>query len=152
MIMIMISSAILHLLGWPSWRSETCYREQTIESKTSYSSLINIKSVGCHDNGISGERDSQWAWSLARKLPSLSEDPRWPLDMTLLQEVAKLTSTLMKQNLALLLKVRVRGWMSQERVGHPPLLCLPRLEGQHLLQVDRIRWFNQRNFDVTKPT
>ena len=145
----MISSALLHLLGWPSWRSETCYREQTIESKTSYSSLINIKSVGCYDNGISGERDSLWAWSLARKLPSLSEDPRWPLDTTLLQEVLRLTSTL-KENL--LLKVRVRGWMSRERVDHPPLLCLPRLEGQHLLQVDKTRWFIQRNIPVAKPT
>ena len=89
---------------------------------------------------ISGERDSRWAWSWARRLPFLSEDPRWPLDTTLLQEVSTLTS--LKQNLALL-KVRVRGWTSPEMVDHLPLLCHPHLEGPHLLQADRIRWVNQ---------
>ena len=90
---------------------------------------------------ISGERDSRWAWSWARRFPSLSEDPRWPRDTTLLQEVSKLKT--LKENPALL-KVRVRGWMSAEMVGRLPLLCHPRLAGQHLLQVDRIRWVNHQ--------
>ena len=147
----MVSSAILHLLGWPSWRSETCYTEQTIESKT-WSYFMSIpfsfsKSIfvvfGCFPlvKTILGESDSQWSWSLARKIRSTAKDPRWPRDTTLLQEVA--IDCLEIWN-SFVFKVRVLGWTSPEMVDPPHLLCHLHLEEQHLLQVDRTRWFNQR--------
>ena len=119
-------SAILQLLGWPLWRSETCYREQTIESKTSFifyktfshRKWLVLTSMTSLMRPLIGERDSLWAWSWARKSPSLSEDPRWPLDTTLLLEVSKWTT--LKENLAFCWRSEFLGGCHQRRwIIHP---------------------------------